>query len=110
MFWKKQREATRVQGEKTRWCRRLMMHLLITVLMAGSVLFAGTYSDPQGRFSIPTPKGWTATAAGEGVRLSSGSAYAVVMIIPDGGNNPRRVAEITDGFGQQWRNYRRLQN
>jgi hypothetical protein len=80
-----------------------------------SLLFAAllpaqnqVYRDPGGRFSVPVPAGWTATPAGEMLQLKSGDAYAIVIVLEGGGEDPRRVARFTDDFGQRWQGYKRL--
>jgi hypothetical protein len=71
---------------------------------------AGAYRDARGRFSATLPAGWTSGEAGGMTRFVSGNAYTLVQFIAGGAADPRRVTQFTAQFGQQWRDYRRLQN
>ena len=71
---------------------------------------AGTYNDPRGRYSVALPAGWTPGASGGITTFVSGNAYSLVQIVEGGAADPGRVAQVTDQFGRQWRDYRRLQN
>lgn len=69
------------------------------------------YRDPNGRFSLPVPAGWTATPSGDALMLTtSGGAYGMVAVIAQGAAQQQRVAAFTDQFGRQWTGYRRLQS
>ena len=71
---------------------------------------ASTYRDPQGRFQIPVPPGWTADKAGDGARISRGSTYANVLVA-DGASTPSAlVQQIAQQVGTQWKNFRMVQN
>lgn len=78
------------------------------VFALAGALSAEVYNNQAGQYSIEVPNGWTAMPQGENVYVSSGkSAYALVLIITGGGAQPSRVAQVTDQFGQQWREYKR---
>ena len=90
---------------------RSRIQLFVSFLAIAFVLLASdVYRDPQARFSAALPTGWTSGTAGGMTRFVSGNAYALIHIVEGGAADPRRVAQFTDQFGQQWRDYRRLQN
>jgi len=83
---------------------------IILSLLIANTFAAGVYRDPQGRFSLDVPSGWSGGAAGGMTRFVSGNAYTLIHFIDGGAADPRRVVQFTEQFGQQWRNYRRVQN
>lgn len=90
---------------------RSRIQLFVSFLAIAFVLLASdVYRDPQGRFSAALPTGWTSGTAGGMTRFVSGNAYSLIHMVEGGAADPRRVAQFTDQFGKQWRDYRRLQN
>ena len=66
-------------------------------------LAQSVYRDPQQRFMLRVPAGWTATGNDAGVSLAHGRAYASFVVV-DASASP---AEMVDGFagqvGKQWK-------
>ena len=71
---------------------------------------ASTYRDPQGRFQIPVPPGWTADQAGDGARISRGSSYANVLVAGGASSPSALVQQIAQQVGTQWKNFQMVQN
>jgi hypothetical protein len=71
---------------------------------------ASTYRDPQGRFQIPVPPGWTADQAGDGARISRGSSYANVLVAGGAASPSALLQQIAQQVGTQWKNFRMVQN
>lgn len=64
------------------------------------------YRDPQDRFSVLVPPGWTAAGPGEGgIRLSRGEAYCTITAID--GDAPARevVTQAVGRFASQWQDF-----
>jgi hypothetical protein len=63
------------------------------------------YRDPQGRFSIQAPAGWTAAALNnDAVNFSAGSGYLTLMVMS--GDNPQAAIDsVSRQTGAQWRNF-----
>jgi membrane-associated protease RseP (regulator of RpoE activity) len=71
---------------------------------------ASMYRDPQGRFQISVPPGWTADMAGDGARISRGSAYANVLVAGGASSPSALVQQIAQQVGTQWKNFQMVQN
>ena len=71
---------------------------------------ASTYRDPQGRFQISVPPGWTADMAGDGARISRGSSYANVLVAGGASSPSALLQQIAQQVGAQWKNFRMVQN
>ena len=69
-----------------------------------------TYWDPQRRFNVRVPAGWTAEALGDtGAKVSHGSAYANVLVM-EGGSKPADIlAQLARQIGAQWSPFDELQ-
>lgn len=68
---------------------------------------AGTYRDPQQRFEINVPAGWTAEPFGEGVQIKRGGAYCVVM--EGQAETPQAlVSHLVGQIGGQWTSFQEL--
>lgn len=67
------------------------------------------YSDPQRRFQVAIPQGWTPAATGDMLRISRGDAYANIIVM-DRPQQPRELAAgLAQQVGQQWRDFQQLQ-
>jgi len=64
------------------------------------------YRDPQGRFTLTVPTGWTATAGERDVKLVRGSAYAHLLIVEGNVTAEGLVSSMTRQIGAQWRDFR----
>src|SRR5579862_9718361 len=64
------------------------------------------YSDPQGRFTVQMPAGWTLKQLNsDAVYLSAGAAYCTLMVLP--GDDPRPSLDaIAKQTGGQWKNFK----
>jgi hypothetical protein len=88
---------------------RLFVSCLSILLAIAGVLFAqSAYRDPDGRFSLTVPAGWTVSNQQGMVQLRSGNSYTLVTVLDGGGDDPHRIARFTDEFGKEWRSYRRM--
>jgi membrane-associated protease RseP (regulator of RpoE activity) len=68
---------------------------------------AETYRDPQQRFEINVPAGWTAEPFGEGVQIKHGGAYCVVM--EGQAESPQAlVSHLVGQIGGQWTAFQEL--
>jgi hypothetical protein len=66
---------------------------------------ASTFNDPQGRFSVQAPAGWTATALNsDAVQLSSGASYVTVLVLPNG-DPAAAIDAIARQTAGQWRGF-----
>ena len=64
-----------------------------------------TYRDPQGRFSLELPAGFTATQLNnDAVQFANGAAYVTAMVVP-GGDPGVMFDGIARQTGGQWRNF-----
>ena len=73
----------------------------------GAAAVAGTYRDPQQRFEINFPVGWTAEPFGEGVKVARGAAYCLVM--EGQAPNPETlVNHLVGQLGSQWTRFQQL--
>jgi hypothetical protein len=69
-----------------------------------------TYWDPQRRFNVRVPAGWTAEALGEsGAKVSRGSAYANVLVMEGGSKPADMLAQLARQIGAQWSNFAEVQ-
>jgi DNA-binding protein H-NS len=74
-------------------------------LLAAPAFAQRLYSDPQGRFHLAAPAGWTAESAGEGVaRIWRGDAFCTVMWMETDADSRAMVAQIISQVQGQWRN------
>jgi hypothetical protein len=73
----------------------------------GAAALAASYKDPQQRFEIDIPAGWTAEPFGEGVKIGRGAAYCLVMEgrAPD---PETLVKHLAGQFGSQWTRFQQL--
>lgn len=81
--------------------------LLALVILAGgaSLRAQTTYRDPQGRFGIAVPAGWTTDAQGDGVRLDRGTVFAVVTPFEGAASGQDVVISLLNQYGSQWKNF-----
>jgi len=78
----------------------------MTAAFAAAAL-AGTYKDPQQRFEINIPTGWTAEHFGEGVKVARGAAHCLVM--EGQAPNPEAlVSHLAGQVGSQWTRFQQL--
>jgi len=69
---------------------------------------AATYQDPQRRFEIHIPAGWTAEPFGEGVKVARGTSYCLVM--EGQAPNPEAlVNHLVEQLGSQWTRFQQLE-
>lgn len=84
--------------------------IVTATVMAVAFSLAGlaeTYRDPQQRFEINVPAGWTAEPFGEGVQIKRGSAYCVVM--EGQAESPQAlVNHLVGQIGGQWTSFQEL--
>jgi hypothetical protein len=64
-----------------------------------------SYRDPQGRFTLQIPQGWSTTQMNnDAVQFSRGAAYVTMLVLP--GTDPAMViGSIGDATGKQWKNF-----
>ena len=72
---------------------------------AGSV-----YRDPQGRFQAPAPSGWKIAGSADVATCSLGAAVVSISVVEQAPSGDAAVSRIAEGFGRQWRDFRRLWN
>ena len=66
---------------------------------------AGTFNDPQGRFSLAVPAGWKAAPLNaDAVQLSNGGAYVTAMVLA-GSDANMFIDAIGRQAGGQWRGF-----
>jgi hypothetical protein len=66
---------------------------------------ATTYNDPQNRFTLQTPAGWSATALNaDAVQFAAAPAYLTVMVF-QGGEPETLLAAIARQTGAQWHSF-----
>lgn len=82
---------------------RTLRWIAPVVLCAG--LRAAGYQDPQGRFALQVPDGWsTAPLNGDAVQFASGNCYLTVMVFA--GADPQTLMQgIARQTGSQWRRF-----
>lgn len=98
-----------------RRCRRTGFVLPLVVLSAlalgGTNFFGQTgtdsrYRDPQDRFSVTVPAGWTAAGAGEnGLRLTSGEAHCTITVLDGDTSSLEIVMETVSRFESEWQDF-----
>ncbi len=82
--------------------------LATLMLTAAVALPAETYRDPQQRFQLEVPAGWTAQSFGKGVNFVKGGSYMLVM---DGaGAGPAMLDRWTGQFTSQWSNTQEIKS
>ncbi|MGI8509133.1 MAG: hypothetical protein ACR2MQ_07400 [Gemmatimonadaceae bacterium] len=64
---------------------------------------ASAYHDPNGRFSVAVPAGWTAAPQGDGVVIKQGATYVLITPVEGAGSSQDVVATLSKQFGSQWR-------
>jgi hypothetical protein len=86
----------------------LIRALLCLILPAAGLSLAqpaGTFADPQGRFSLAVPAGWKAAPRNaDAVQLSSGGAYVTAMVL-SGADPNLFIDAIGKQAGGQWRGF-----
>jgi pimeloyl-ACP methyl ester carboxylesterase len=55
--------------------------LLVVLALAGSVLAQDRYDDPQGRFTVPIPTGWTVSATPDVLTLEHADPAALLHVL-----------------------------
>lgn len=82
--------------------------LVCLILAAAGLSFAqqaGTFNDPQGRFSLAVPAGWKAAPLNaDAVQLSSSGAYVTAMVLA-GSDASMFIDAIGRQTGGQWRGF-----
>src|SRR2546422_8919922 len=58
---------------------RAIITAAVLSVASGAATHAETYRDPQQRFTVNVPAGWTAEPFEQGVQLKRGSAFCVVL-------------------------------
>jgi membrane-associated protease RseP (regulator of RpoE activity) len=66
------------------------------------------YHDPQGRFVVEVPAGWTAGEAEGGARLVLGDAYVNVMVMEGVQGGWELGEQVLRQIRQQWRNFQEI--
>lgn len=74
-------------------------------LLAATAFAQRVFTDPQGRFHLVAPAGWSAESAGEGIaRIWRGEAFCTVMWMETDGESRAMVAQVISQVEGQWRN------
>lgn len=81
-----------------------MVRTFFLIFAISAVLQGAPYVDPQGRFRMELPAGWSVS----GAYVVSGKAYAMPMVLAGGGADPGRGAAMAAQFGGQWKEYQRV--
>jgi hypothetical protein len=84
---------------------RTLSVLLGLAVLSGPLIADSTYRDPNGRFAITVPTGWTQTS-GEGFfKLDRGAASVIVLAIDESQSPKAAVATILQEIGREWRSF-----
>lgn len=62
------------------------------------------YRDPNGRFSVTIPAGWTAAPQGEALMITHGATYVLITPVEGVGSGREVVATLGQQYSSQWRN------
>src|SRR5947199_10766636 len=63
------------------------------------------YRDPQGRFSLTVPAGWTPATDASGVQFTRGRAYITVLVVDGQGTTQTLASSIMQQVGSKWQNF-----
>jgi len=77
-----------------------MAHVWITGLPGAENL----YRDPQNRFTIGVPPGWSVSTPGNTLQIVKGSAYTNVMVLDASGSAREMVTAVGRQIVGQWKN------
>src|SRR5262249_28235058 len=77
--------------------------LTISVVSAESV-----YQDPQRRFTIAVPQGWSPSATEGSLQLARGNAFVTLFWIEGNGEAQGLVSEVLQQFSGQWKNVQQV--
>lgn len=84
-----------------RWC-------LAVALCSSAAFSQSTYRDPQQRFSLQVPAGWTTAPEPSGLTIARGRAYARLVMVEGRGLASDLVSHFAAEAGKQWKNFQEL--
>ena len=84
------------------WARRLGLSCLLMALACPGAA-QSVYRDPQQRFTLRVPPGWTPAGGESGANLVRGRAYASLAVMDSRSTAPELVSEVAGRVGQQWK-------
>lgn len=85
--------------------RRLAPLALLSALAGQPASAQHGFADPQGRFSVQFPNGWTANSPGpDAVSLANNNASVTVMIWGQG-DPATAISQLLDQYQSQWANF-----
>jgi hypothetical protein len=86
-----------------------VLALCVTGVAGFSQGTGAAYRDPQGRFSLRVPNGWTTRPLDDAVELKRGNAL-VSVLVSEGGQDPSSLlASLAGQMGSQWKTFTRTQ-
>jgi hypothetical protein len=82
----------------------LLLGPMCASLALGTITNAQTYSDPQGRFRIDIPAGWTVSRINDdGIAFVQGDSYAILMVYESQTDPARAIGQLAEQMRRQWR-------
>jgi hypothetical protein len=85
--------------------RRFAPLALLSGLAAQPATAQRSYADPQGRFSLQFPAGWTANSPGPDAVSLVKSDASVTLMISGEGDPASAVSQLLDQYQSQWANF-----
>ena len=77
--------------------------LAAVIVMTAFAFSDSQYRDPQGRFTLIVPTGWSQTAGERDVKLVRGRAYAHLLIVDGTGSTDGLASSLVGQIGSQWK-------
>jgi hypothetical protein len=69
------------------------------------------YQDPQGRFTVRLPSGWTASALDQNtVQFAGDGAFATVFVLRGGGTAEEFISLLSGQYAQKWKDFKQLKS
>lgn len=90
--------------------RLLLPCLFAFTLSAAAQYVSTTYKDPQNRFSVAVPQGWTTAPASDAIQLMRGNASASIRITAAQANVESVIEAIASELGRGWLGFQRGQS
>ncbi len=81
---------------------------LAAVLTIGAVSAESVYQDPQRRFTIAVPQGWSPSATEGSLQLARGTAFVTLFWMEGNGDAQGLVSEVLQKFSGQWKNLQQV--